>query len=177
MITYISPYRTDKNIGRALNEAIEPINTEWVCVMDHDCMFLLPTAKARVEEVCKGVSKGDWLMGPVTNRLNPSLCAHQLHEGRLNNEMDIMKHYDIAKDLAEDKLLKKCNLIAGCCMIFRKSTWDKARFKENTTQFDQIFSKDVLKLGGTLAVICDLYLFHLYRAWSSSPVNDTKHLK
>lgn len=177
MITYISPYRTDKNIGKALNDAIAPITTEWACITDMDCMFMLPTAKARIEEVCGSISSGDWLFGVMTNRLNPNLCAHQLHEGRLSSEMDIMKHYDIAKELAEDRLLKQCNLIAGCCMIFRKSTWEKAKFKENTTLFDQQFSKDVLKLGGTLAVICDVYIFHLYRAWSKNPAAYTKHLK
>jgi hypothetical protein len=62
-------------------------------------------------------------------------------------------------------------------MVFRKSTWNKIKFKENSRWFDQEFSKDVRKAGGFLGIMQDVYIFHLYRLWSADPVNSIEHLK
>lgn len=176
MITFLSPYRTDKNIGRAYNESVSAAPDGWVCITDYDAMFLLPDAKARIIDVCENTPPGDYLYSVMTNRLNMSMCSHQLYEGWCSEDPNIMNHLDIANKMHSDKRVTQCSLVAGVCLIFRKSTWEKAKFKENTNLFDQLFSKDVMRIGGQLGIIKGVYIFHLYRMGQKNPSSYTKHL-
>lgn len=178
-IHYITPYSTEKNFGKAINEQISIIPDEdWVCVLDGDMMFLTPDWGRQVSEVVRKHGKKYSLFGCLTNRLGRNI---QRYRGEFSNNFDVKHHYDIAKELesnywaeVEDVTSKK--RVAGMFMLFPKSLWNRIQFKENTPNFDDIFSTEVIKSGGKLGLLKGLYVFHCYRLWSESPGRDREHL-
>jgi len=176
-IHYITPYSTEKNFGKAINEQIECVPDDaWVCLMDGDVMFLTPEWGQQISEVVKLYGKKYSLLGCMTNRLARPI---QRYKGEFSNDMDIMNHYEIAKQLqtghwaeVEDITLKR--RIAGMFMLFPKSLWNQVKFRENTPNFDDYFCSDVLRKGKRLGLIKGLYMFHFYRA-NKSP-KDRSHL-
>lgn len=170
MIHYISPFRSDKNIGKALNDAIEQLNPaedDWICHMDQDAMWLLPDSKAQLEEILSS-TKYD-VLGPKTNRLGSSTQLVRLWQGEeVFDNTDLLYHLDIAKGLWVMNRNGICPLedgvLAAFCICFRVSTWRKVgRFHENNLAFDWLFSEIARKQGFKLGIMSGLYIFHLYR--------------
>src|SRR5690606_22383908 len=89
-IHYIQPFRTDKNIGKAINDAINDLrcnDEDWIVHVDQDVCFLRPDSKKQIEQV---LSTTDCrLLGVMTNRLG---VAHQLHWGIVDNDDSIINH-------------------------------------------------------------------------------------
>lgn len=177
-VHYSSPYSTDKNIGKALNDFCVMIPDEdWICLTDADAMFLTPEYGVQIEAVARS-TKYD-LIGCLTNRLGRPI---QRHKGVFSNDFNVKNHYDIAVDLAsrnwgEVDDITKAKYVAGMFMLFRKSLWNKIKFKENVSNFDDLFSTEVVKSGGKLGLMKGLYMFHCYRIWSDNPKGDREHLK
>lgn len=159
-VHFISPYAADKNIGKAYNEACELIpDGDWICITDQDSFFLLPDSKRQVIEIAQTTQYE--LLGCMTNRLNPQICANQLHNGEISNETDILSHYDIAKGLQglySNKTKPTISPIAGMLMLFEKQTWKSKKFSENSIYFDQEFSHGLSK-----GIMQGVYVFHFYR--------------
>lgn len=181
VIHYISPYSTDGNIGRALNEACALVpDGDWICLRDGDMMYLTPDWGKQIEEVIRRHGDQYDLFGCMTNRLGGQT---QLISG-MYNETDIVKHYEKAVELAKDHWAEVVPIrarVAGMFMLFNKSTWKKHRFAEGKYQgvkFDIQFGKDILRAKGNVGLIKGLYVFHLYRIWSeaSNPIGDIRHL-
>lgn len=178
MIHYIQPYTTDKNIGRAYNEAISLLPEDcWVGLIDHDAMFLRPDSKAQIDNIIR--EQGDkWaVLGVVTNRL---AGTHQLYQNRFNDSGDIREHLAIADQCHNDhygEVIPTNINLAGLCMLFRKSTWEVVGgFKENSIRLDSEFTDSVQAIGGKLGIMKGVYMFHLYRMWSPDPVYMINHL-
>lgn len=163
MIHYISPYSTSKNIGGAINLAIESLVTsdeDWIVHVDQDVMFLLPDSKATIEHILH--TTGFDILGPVTNRLgSPGQILHGFFD-----VPDINVHIGLAKELqhAGDRVVQTPESIAAMVMCFKVKTWKElGRFTENTLNFDLTFcgraKRNHLKLG----IMAGVYVFHLYR--------------
>lgn len=179
-IHYSNPYATDKNIGGALNEFCSMVpDGDWICLQDGDIMYLTPDWGKQISEaVMKHGDRYD-LIGCMTNRLARPI---QRHQGEFSNDHDIRNHYRIAKDLSEQnwaevKDITSSRYIAGMFMLFPKTTWNKVKFIEDNIAFDDQFSKGVIRARGRLGLMTGLYVYHLYRLWSDSPVGDRKHLQ
>lgn len=174
-IFYISPYRADKNIGKALNEAIEGLDAgseDWICHCDMDVMWLRPDSKKQLEEI---LSATDFdILGPTTNRLG---LDYQLAEG-LFDVVDIKVHIDVANRLHEQNYGKVVEIdrpLAAFCLCFKVKTWEKlGGFIEKNIQFDWLFSEMARKNGMRLGFMRGIYLFHLYRMGKDK--NDFSHL-
>lgn len=159
-VFYSSPFRSDKNIGKANNDFIKLLPDDaWVCITDGDAMFLNPDYGKRVEDII--MNHGDkWdLIGCLTNRIGSN---HQCYNSQFSNEMDMREHWKIAHSSLEDKVIE--GGVAGFFMLFSKRTWQKAGgFKTKSISCDTQFNKDVRKTGGKVGVYQGLYMFHAYR--------------
>jgi len=97
MIHYLTPYSTDKNIGKAYNEAIGALVTapnDWVVVMDGDISFLTPEWGRQIAEVASNTDFA--LIGCITGRLR---SKYQLYNGKFDSKCDMYKCFDIAREL------------------------------------------------------------------------------
>lgn len=175
-IHYLTPYATDKNFGRELNERISELSDGWVCLRDSDCMFLTPDYGRQIAEICATTDLD--VLGCLTNRLGRPI---QRYKGELSTNWDIKHHYTIAQSLeanhwceVEDITSKKW--VAGMFMMFRKSLWEQIKFKENCLTWDDQFSEDVRISGGKLGLMKGIYVFHFYRGWSDIPMFSNQHL-
>lgn len=174
-IHYITPFRSDKNIGRAYNEACATApEGAWICLRDPDTMFLQPDSQALIEQIIESDPPFD-LIGCRTNRLRG------VHQCLVNmfDEKDMSRHME----MASNKHIKygvdihtTIQPIAGMFMLFRKQLWNQIKFVENSIYCDKAFSADVLAAGGKLGVAQGLYIFHLYRWSSKHPYDDIGHL-
>ncbi len=178
-VWYSNPYSTEKNIGKALNEfcALIP-DDDWIALQDGDLIYLTPEWGNQIADVVKNYGNKYSLIGCMTNRLGRPI---QRYNGKFSDNHDMKHHYDIAVDLqsrywgiVEDVTAK--GRIAGLFMLFPKSIWNKIKFAENASNFDDLFSLEVLKAGGKLGLMKGLYVYHLYRIWSDKPSRDKGHL-
>jgi len=178
-IHYISPYRTDKNIGGGINLAIRQLNplpNDWIVHVDQDVCFLRPDSKKQIAEVLEYTDYD--VLGCLTNRLSGT---HQLYQGEFNDSGDMREHIAIANHChagAYGRVLPTSINIAACMMAFRVRTWwDVGGFSENSIRFDSEFTNDVMRRGGKLGIMAGVYVFHLYRMWSDDPVWEVGHLQ
>lgn len=172
MIHFLQPYSFDLNIGKAYNEAIEPLDG-WICITDQDTLKFQGFAD-RVSRIVDGADKTD-VVTCVTNRLHPS--NENLVPG-LYDEPDINVHLEKYTDVwcEHGANLTPTNMpIAGVFMLFHKSVWDQVKFVENSIHFDSVFTRDVKNAGFKTYVAKGLYIFHLYR-WGKN-INDISHLQ
>lgn len=177
MIHYISPFRSDKNIGKALNDAITQLNAnedDFIVHIDQDALFLRPDSKMQLEQILAETEYD--ILGPVTNRLS---MPHQVIEPMFDIS-DMTEHIKVANyqhDNHYGKVIPTNDILAAFCLCFRVSTWrELGGFTENCIQFDSIFSCDAVNKGYKLGILPGIYVFHLYRMWSDNARYDIKHL-
>lgn len=171
VIHYFTPYNTDGNIGKAMNEhcALVQDPEAWIAVMDGDILFPNPQWGKLVEQAIQNHGKDYSLIGCVTNRVGGE---HQCVDGMFG-EMDILKHYEKSMEISSSNVIPLGDKgVAGYFMLFQKKTWTKAGgFTEDTRfshQFDTVFNKSVRRIGGKLGLMTGLYALHLYRIQSGN---------
>lgn len=164
MIHYISPYRSDKDIGKAYNEALEKIDGagDWVCITDYDVLFLTPNSKKLVEEAVQSAPKDVGLIGCYTNRIK---SREQQHNGEFSDNHDIRYHLEIAEQREKTfgSELEPCFGVAGFFMLFRYDFWKEHKFMEGVIHADTKFNEKILSYGYKRMLIKGLYLYHCYR--------------
>ena len=179
-IWYSNPYNSDKNIGKALNEFCELVpDGDWICLQDGDIAYLTPDWGKQIEEVVRLHGSKYSLFGCLTNRLGRPI---QRYKKEFSEDHDIRNHAAIARELsashfAEVEDITDKRYIAGLFMLFPKSLYSRIKFKENCNYFDDEFSRDVVRAGGKLGLLKGLYVYHLYRIWSDTPITEKTHLK
>ena len=168
-VHHITPGRSDKNFGKAVNQIVESLPDEdWICLRDIDT---LPMYHEKFFQQCEEIanSREFDLVGCMTNRLG---LHYQLINGRKSNDPNILAHRIIAKDLFEEhgsKVYPLNQTIGGLLMLFPKSIWLKAgKFPEGGIEIkghfiDYIFCKQVKKIRGKIGIAKGIYLFHYYR--------------
>lgn len=177
-VHYISPYRCDKNIGLAINEAIKAITfnaDDWVILTDHDMLWLLPDSKAQVERI---LAETDFdVLGCMTNRIR---SKEQLVGGVFNEDDRVREHIRIAEKCREvgGNSVKTANgCVAAFMMAFRASVWAyTGGFTENAINFDRLFCDQARTGGAKIGIMQGVYVWHSYRLMSSNPKQQTSHL-
>lgn len=178
MVNVCTPYRSDKNLGLAYNETISlyPANS-WICLIDHDVMFLTPDAIRHIEKYTEKYPDTG-IFTCFTNRLHPQSKGQLL--GNICSENDsIREHIDIAE--ARKKSLYQVtplqNNIGGFLMVINKATWERIKFKEGIKCLgvDTEFSLRVLQAGLKILRMDAIYIFHTYRMIGGYKAKD--HLK
>lgn len=176
-VHYINYFNTDKNFGKAINDAISLFpKKDWVCVRDLDAMFLRPDCGNLIQNIVERYKDTYSLIGCVTNRLAQ---PWQLYNMKFSDDSDIRNHIGIANELHNTygtKVMPFGSVIAGCFMLFPIKVWAKCKFAENTPRFDFIFTDCVKAKGGKVGIAQGLYQFHLYRMWSENPIEEVAHL-
>ena len=170
-MNFIQPYDFDFNIGKAYNEACEPLEG-WICITDQDTLKFEGFAQ-RVKQITDIADKTQ-VITCITNRLRKD-NENVIHE--LYNESDINIHkdkFDALWTTYGTQLEPTKMPIAGVCMIFHKSVWEKVKFIEKAINFDSLFTHSCKRAGFTTHVAKGLYIFHLYR-WGRN-VADTSYL-
>jgi len=176
-VHFVSGYRTDKNIGKAINDSIKQLNPadeDWIVNTDHDVLWLLPESKAQVIEIIENTDFH--ILGPRTNRLT---VKNQLVPG-IFDEWDMIKHVEGAKLLKEGQgtnVRRVHEILAAFCLCFRVDVWrEQGGFSENNLHFDFIFCAEALRKRLKIGIMDGVYVFHLYRPLSDNPSMDHKHL-
>src|SRR5688572_16812150 len=98
MIHYLTPYRKDKDLGKAYNEAIRDTDCilgDWICLMDIDVMFLTPDGPAIIEKYIDDLKMND--VGMLTCYTNRVGSKEQLLAGKISGNTDILHHIRIAE--------------------------------------------------------------------------------
>lgn len=184
MIHYLSYYRSDKNLGLALNERIESLyaaSDDWIIVNDMDTCYLTPNSGRQIEDVARKAPFNTGLIGCLTNRVG---VRRFLYNGQFSNEWDVRKHISTALELERDnwaKITETTEVIPGYFMMFKKEVFDDVGgFEEGTLEADRKFNQAIDSLGFQKFIAEGLYVFHLYRPGVQS-INQarrsTKHLK
>ena len=182
-VIHITAGRSDKNIGKAINHVAERMDEDdWICLRDIDTF---PAHHRPFFKQCEDIANSGRfdLVSCITNRLG---LTYQLHEGKISDQSDILKHIEIGKDRFEKygSKVKRINKpVAGVMMMFSREIWKKSGgFREGGIVFEQgryfdyWFSMDVMKAGGKIGIAEGIYLFHLYRFESDNPTLKTGHL-
>lgn len=180
VIHYLTPYSTEKNIGKAYNEAIDRVgdDNDWIVVRDGDTLFPTPDWGRHIEDALSKAGDQYALIGAMTNRIGGE---HQRAAG-MWDVWDMRDHVRKAKEMegANWGVVEETNLgVAGFFMAFRKKTWRAIKFTEKTNEsrlFDTVFYKAVRSRKMRVGIMKGLYIVHLYRPLSDSPRTDVKHL-
>lgn len=175
-INHLQVFDYSLNISNRLNEAIELLPNQWICLTDNDTLKF-PSFADNLKELLESgnITEND-LIGTMTNRLRPT-NPQVINE--LFNEPNINIHFDKAIDLwaSNGTSVEVTKLIAGSCMIFHKSLWARVGgFDTSKIFFDKYFSYAVNDIGGRCLISKGLYIFHLYRWGSNDPVSSVQHL-
>lgn len=160
MINFIQPYSFELNIGKAYNEACEPLEG-WICITDQDTLKFDGFAR-RVKEITDNAM----ITQVITCRTNRIRADNENIIHGLNDESDIGVHLKVFDALWEEhgaKLDSTRMPIVGMCMIFHSSVWEKVKFIEEAINFDSLFTTHCKQAGFTTHVAKGLYIFHLYR--------------
>jgi GT2 family glycosyltransferase len=178
-VHHITPGRSDKNLGKAINDIIKLLpENDWVCIRDIDTY---PTYHEKFFDTCESIAnQGKFdLVGCLTNRLGlPWQCVTGMYD-----ESDIRIHRSKGIELYQknkDAVLQVNKNIAGLFFLFPKSTWVKVGgFKEGGIRIDgkyidYQFSRAVQRLGLKTGIASGIYLFHWYRF--DKDKKDTEHL-
>ncbi len=161
----VIPYSPDKNLGRAYNRtiALYPDNS-WICLLDHDVMFLTPDAIFHITEYTNRFPTAG-LFTCYTNRLHPQSSGQLL--GAISDNADIRHHIAIAEKQKE-KLYQTTPVhhsIGGFMMVVNKEVWKRVKFTEHShcLGVDNNFSDRILKAGKQILRMDGVYAFHQYR--------------
>lgn len=174
MIHYLTPYRSDKNLGKAYNDAMRLIpDGDTAVLMDIDVMFLLPEQPSMIE--WHVLSRPDAVLTCYTNRISDK--SPQLYKGITNPVADIREHIDIAERVARNKtIMPVSRCISGFLMVVPKSVWQRVPFPETgkCLAVDTVWSRQVLAKGIHIGLMTDIYVWHTYRLRHG--IADKKHL-
>ncbi len=174
-IRFITPYSQTIDIGGEYNKAVSELPEDcYICLRDGDTLFLNPHWGSHIKQIIEA-NPEIGLIGCMTNRLRHT---NQLYGGKLSDNFDIQNHFSIATELEAQfgTQVERTQLIAGLCLIFHKSLWNKVKFRERDLCFDTEFCRDVARKGIKIGIAKGLYLFHSYRLWSDQPLKEKAHL-
>jgi GT2 family glycosyltransferase len=180
-IFYCTPFSIEKNLGKVYNEYVQNLTHEndWIFFIDGDVMFLTPDWGNHIQDlVNKYPDVG--ILTATTNRVG---CLQQCYQGKRSDDLNILNHYKIAKELKENSYwnVKEINrIISGHMFGFSRKTWEEVGgFTENQEilHVDNKFSQKVLQSGKKILLMEGLYVFHFYRLWTDDPKHSKEHLK
>lgn len=177
MIDYIIPWRTDKNLGKAYNEALKFTKKKWVCFLDRDAMFTTAFYGKQIEEIVTKYPKIG-LFTCHTNRVN---CRWQIPVGIDKETNDMAYHFKNGAEieeqnygLVEDKTTGAP--MSGVMMVVNKEVWSRVGgFREDKMLgIDNDFHMKLRRQLGKLYLMKGVYVYHWYR---NNNKQSNQHLK
>lgn len=178
-IHFITPYRPDKDLGRAYNEAMALIpDGDTACIRDIDTLFLTPEQPAIIEQYAKEYP--DAVLTCLVNRVS-QLSRQQLLGETVSEDSDIRNHIKLAEKQQEKHRITRSvheinRDISGVLMVVPKSVWLKVPFPETgkCLGIDTEWNRLIRMAGIKILRMNSIYLFHIYRL--ANGVHDKRHL-
>lgn len=173
-----TPYAEDKNLGRAYNQAFEDIEErDWVCLIDHDVMFLTPDAIGLMYEYVRSFPETG-IFTCYTNRIHP-LAVDQLLDGKVNENTCVKYHSERAYNQKRFGITvtEVNHVISGFLMLISKKTWRAMKFPETgkCLGVDNFFSQAILGAKKKIYRMNSLYVWHSYRLQNG--ITNKDHLR
>lgn len=180
----IIPYREDKNLGKAYNEAFidTTIYCPYLILRDYDTMWLLPDYLIHVDKYHHLYP--DAVLTCFTNRISP-LSKPQLYTGRISEVSDIKTHIKVAQKIqafsgnlqGRYPVTEITQDISGMMMVVPRSVWREHNFTEDKLCLgvDTEWNRRIRKAGVKILRMDGIYIFHTYRLLNG--VGDKSHLK
>lgn len=174
MILICTPYRTDKNVGKAYNDIFKLLGEDdSACITDGDIMFLTPDFGTIISEYA--TMYPDAILTCKTNRIHP--LSKQL-DGQIDEVCDLR---ELTRKAEARKLVRTVTEIkpgegmSGLLMVIPKKIWQQVPFIENgALGIDSQFRIDLHKAGKKIYIMDGLFIFHSYRILKG--INDKSHL-
>lgn len=167
MIHIKTPYYLDKNLGAAYNAAFKDVpEKDWVCLIDHDVMFLTPNSiRIMYEYVEKFPDAG--MFTCLTNRIHP-LAVDQLYFDAPSENLHIgfwTKTARSQEERTETKVTEINHAISGFLMLVSKKVWNKIKFNEQgkCLGVDTDFSLRLIADGFKIYRMDKIIVWHTYR--------------
>jgi len=174
----LTPNRSDKDLVRAYNEAMEDTREDLVCFKDRDVLILTPNTLNLVGQIAEENPEYDCFCG-TTNRIGGTRLLDSFVFGD-----DIKDHFEYAeaqeafhKKTIEDFTQPAPHHFSGFFFALRRRAWEKVKFRawskdNNILGVDSAMHQDLFDNGFKTCIMKGIYLFHIYRFGS----NDTSHL-
>lgn len=161
------PFRTDKDLGRAYNEAMACVpDGEWACFIDHDAMF---TTHLWHSQILSAIEEHPQcgLFTCWTNRVgNPQQVDQE--GAALDDDMRAhrLRGAEIAAGAATCTDLTDGIPVSGVLMVLSKDAWRRAgKFREGFfLGVDNQMHIDVRRAERRIMRIDQMYVYHWYRA-------------
>lgn len=173
MILSCSPYRNDKNLGRAYNEAMALLGPDdWAAFIDHDAMHCTPDWHRLIDTAIAENPEYQLFVGS-TNRIG---CGWMKAHGVDPNNFDLRYHRRIGKELAEKwgstvddvtewEGLPSGKPLSGVLMVLSKRAWASINgCKNGFLTVDNHLHKQIRDAGYKVGYMKGVYLVHWYRA-------------
>ncbi len=176
MIHYVTPYRSDKDLGKAYNDAFNYCDDDdWLCLRDIDTMFLTPDAPNIISRYVQ-LNPFAGMLTCFTNRVG---STEQLLGGSINENTNIKDHIRWAEQ-AKNWNHTSTELhgdISGMLMVVSKKVWKQHKFIEGIgcLGVDTDFGRRIRESGLSIIRMDALYIFHIYRMQNG--IYNKKHLK
>ena len=177
MIHVCIPYRTDRNLGKAYNDAFKMIGAnDWLCITDYDVLFLLPDTIKHLYEYVERYPKAD-VFTCFANRSHVN-SKQQLLGETVSNITDMNYHIQQAK--TQTKFLYEATEIhgniSGYLMMLSKKLWKEIPFVEDMKCLgvDTMFSQRLREKGKKIFRMDGIMVWHTYRL--ANGVKDKSHL-
>jgi len=185
MILDCIPYSTEKNLGKAYNDAFRNTSDEvtHICFRDGDTCWLTPDYGVHLAEYVRLYPNA--VLTCWTNRINEK-AEQQINIGGVRDEVDFTTHLKYADARKKDlyKVTPLHGFVSGFCMVVPKSVWNKHKFAEvqvyedrgphNLLGVDNDFTNRVRAAGVPVLRMDGLYMFHIYRMLQGD--HDKTHL-
>lgn len=173
-----SPYRVDKNLGKAYNETMRMLPDDWWgCLCDYDIQLLTPDAgKILHEYAFRNPNAG--MLTCFTNRIS-TLSTGQLLGGTVSENTDYFHHYRLAEE-QKKRLYSTTEInqdISGFLMMVSKKAWLEHPFPETgiCLHVDTTYGRTIRSAGKKIIRMDGLYVWHAYRLING--IFDKRHLQ
>ncbi len=169
MIHTVMPFALDRNYGSMCNYHMSLIpNGDWLCIMDHDCMWTTRDWYRQLTEVTDLYP--DAAFTCVTNRI--ASTWQQAHEVDKDNH-DIAYHRMIGKQRAEKRTLLNVTHTrgwGGVVMCLSKAQWLKTKgFPDGLLCVDHGMFFGLRDAGYRIYMLENAYVYHWRRANGDDP--------
>ena len=185
MILDIIPYSTDKNLGKAYNDAFRNTSDEvtHICFRDGDTCWLTPDYGVHLAEYVR--LHPNAVLTCWTNRINDR-AEQQSDVAQVRDVSDFKTHLSYSQAYLNSlyKVTALHGFVSGFCMVIPRSVWVNHKFAEqqvysdrgptNMLGVDNDFTNRIRAAGVPVLRMDGLYLFHIYRMLQGD--NDKSHL-
>lgn len=168
-----SPYRSDKNLGLAYNEAMQLLPPDgWAAFLDHDAIHTTPDWHRLIVGAIEanpdfGLFVGctnrigcGWMKTPGVSPRNHDMLYHRAIGAELAK-----RHGSAVRDVTEWERQPGGHPLSGVLMVISKRVWAHVLgFKNGFLTVDNDCHRRVRDADFRVGLLLGVYVYHFYRA-------------